>query len=266
MSIQSGSGWRVATDSLRDVLRSLEHFRTAYLAIFVVICLQQLISLKVGANQEEADKWLLLAIFLSGTFLLMPVWIALIHYFVSGDASHRYVFGRAFRRLVVALIGIGFCLGTLLGIGLVFARVIALASQPVALTFLVMLGVAMVWIMLRLTTFWPSLMFDRPAPLLKSSFRETEGRVWFILRSLLSGTAVLLPVHILIMLVALALFYLGILDPGSADGRPASASSNLIISMLDGAIANSDHGLRSRAGGAHLSRDPGRKVLDRREH
>ena len=79
------------------------------------------------------------------------------------------------------------------------------------------------WLALRLTTLWPSLALDEPAPLLRRSFGETKGYVWYFLLTGICSLAIFIPLGIAVALAEYLLVGLpdatGVLPPSGPAGK-----------------------------------------------
>jgi hypothetical protein len=196
MSTQSRSGWKAATRSVVDGFRAFNLFPMGYLAIFGLSALQQLLigplSRKPEAELVAADG-LLVLVLIPLSFAVMAFSIPILRYFAGGDSTHPYGIGRPFFRLLGwwLLLGVLFFIGALVAAAVIYG--LFLISEYLAFAGIVVCIGIFWWVCLRLTTLWPALALDEPAPILKRSFQETKGYVWFFIRAVLSLVVVFLP-------------------------------------------------------------------------
>ncbi len=237
MSTQSRSGWKAATRSVVDVFRAFNLFPMGYLAIFAISALQQLLvgplSRKPEAEVTGADG-LLVLVLIPLSLAVLAFSIPILRYFASGDSTHPYGIGRPFFRLLGwwLLLGVLSLIAAFVAAAVIYGMF--LISEYLAFAGIVLCIGIFWWACLRVTTLWPALALDEPPPILKRSFQETRGYVWFFVRGLLSFIVVFVPFAI--VLAISQLFFNGLPD---ANGflPPLSITQRLAEAVISGLFA-----------------------------
>jgi hypothetical protein len=202
------SAWRIAVESFRDIARAWPLFADAYVALYVLNCLQRCI-----VSYESMNSALMMVLMLLTNLAAVPVYIALVRYFTLGDTTFRYRFESLFWRVVTWCLVIGFAFGAALGFALVLLSAFG-TSRPAGLALIVLLFAVTIWGMVRLYTFWPALMID-DKPSIRSSFRETGSMTWLILRALALSALIFGISYLAVGIPFLGLLAAGIVEPSS---------------------------------------------------
>ena len=168
--------------------------------------------------------------------VLLAVGIPLTRFFAGGTPTAP--FARPFLRVLGWLAAFILAGGAFM---LLFAGVLLLATTALgagpegalsaSYALFVVFLIPCLWLALRLTTLWPSLALDELAPLLRRSFRETKGYVWYFLLTGICSLAIFIPLGIA---VALAEYLLAGLPDATGVLPPTGPGAKLGLAAVSG--------------------------------